>query len=233
MKHWYRFLSVSVIALASLVFFAGCGGGDAATASTGKSLTFTFTWPSTSDGVVDLSAANSLGIVLHNEAGNVVGNGRIKRPLPGEPQSSLLSIVNLPSGRIIYTVTAYNTDDATGTQVASATGAKTLDSTTTSGTIALGTGAVNHIMFNNRAITINRNATYQLTVVAMTETHQILLLPTDVVFTFQSDQPGIASVSDHQGLVTGSTVGVANITATATLGGQQFETMNPAVISVQ
>lgn len=232
MKIWYHSFLFLLVTLASLGVFTGCGGGgnDAIAATGPNTITFTFTWPATASGVVDLSTANSLKIVLHDEAGNIVGNGLIKRPANSESQASSLPLANLPTGRIFYTATAYSSANATGSPLATVTGAKTL--TTATGTVTLGTGAVNHIMFNNRAINLSAHATYQLSVVAMTETHEILLLPTNVTYSYQSDNLEVASVSS-QGLITGHASGTANIIASATIGGQTFETMNPAVVTVQ
>lgn len=211
----------ALLCLLLLPLFAGCGGGNTGShlsAGSGQGrATLTMTWPARTRLIPE--AANSIGVVIHQGTIEVT-HQTLARPAAGGTVT--VNFTALPVGVLSVTATAYPNSDGTGVAQASATapliiaaGQNTAFSLTMNSTI-------DHVDLSAARNSVGVGSTLPITATAK-DTSGSIVLVSPTKWTWQSSAPGIATV-DATGIVTGITVGSADITVTDTESGKAART---------
>jgi hypothetical protein len=228
-----RLFVVLLLLLSCAALCFGCGGGsspaDSKQVATPGSLAFEIVWPEPSR--VIPAAAKSLVIQVSGPSLPTVKKV-IPRP-PAGTNTTSTRFDSLPPGIVGVLVQAFPNADGTGVvQAVGGTTVAIVSDVTTQAKIDL-TSTVDHIDLTPNPLVIIPNRPAQLAV-APRDANNALVLVAPSSLQWTSNLPGVATV-DANGVVTGLTLGIANVRVVDSESGQsaaaQVHVVAPIAIS--
>jgi probable HAF family extracellular repeat protein len=213
---------------------AGCGGGSGNAASPIQNspvvqgqgrASFAVRWPER-DGRLVPVLANSIVIVVRNTEGKTVGTTTLNRPDgTGAAFSNTATIDPLPTGTLIATATAYPERDGAG--VAQAAAAAPLAITANSNTeihLVL-QSTIDHLDVTTASANASVGVAYSVPITTTArdaEGNIVLTLPSKLHYALSD--PKMARIDTATGVLTGNTVGTAQVTVTDEESGKSATT---------
>ena len=198
----------------------GCGGGfhnvgtgSASPVVSGQGrATFAVRWPESTGRLVPLFA-NSIVIVIRSADGKTVGNATLNRPAGSGALSTSTTIDPLPTGDLIATAAAYPERDGAG--VAQATAAAPLAILAGSNTEIhlVPQSTIDHLDVTAASASVGVAYSVQVAATARdAEGNIVLTSPSKRRYTLSD--PQIARIDSTTGILTGNSVGTAQVTVT-------------------